>query len=230
MRIELERQFEEQALAVYENGKKHLNYRASRFLQKIRSDGGVAAAKAWLRPKKDDKPTNGFLRLVEHGRLDLSLEAVVLNERWGALFSEVELAVARQRLAKYGYFEIAADHRDRDDMLPQEVAVGELFLEGAVRSVLVNQYERNSAARSACIDHYGPQCYVCGFDFGNAYGSAFSRCIHVHHLCPLSSIGNSYQVDPVADLRPICPNCHAVVHKRDPCYTIAEARTLIRKA
>jgi len=34
----------------------------------------------------------------------------------------------------------------------------------------------------------------------------------VHHLVPISKIGKKYRVDPIKDLRPVCPNCHAVIH------------------
>ena len=222
----LERQFDDQAMAVYENGKRVLGYNGTRFLQKIRADGGLAAAKSWLRPKKNDKPTNGFLKLVDYGRLDLSLEALVLAEPWNTLFTDGELDVARQRLTKYGYFKPETDARDRSDLFPQQVDDGS-FSEGSVETVLINQYERNAAARAACIQHYGSKCYICGFDFAAVYGSDFDGYIHVHHLCPLSSIGAEYTINPIADLRPVCPNCHAVIHKKDPCYTIEEVRVML---
>jgi 5-methylcytosine-specific restriction enzyme A len=40
--------------------------------------------------------------------------------------------------------------------------------------------------------------------------------IRVHHLRELSSLGEGYQVNPVADLRPVCPNCHAMLHTQRP--------------
>jgi hypothetical protein len=226
MPTDVERQFEYQVMAVYENGKRVLGYNATRFLQKIRADGGLAAAKSWLRPKKNDKPTKGFLMLVDCGRLDLSLEALVLNDPWNTLFNEDELAMARKRLAKYGYFEPKTNDRDRADLFPQQVD-GDSFHEGSVHSVLINQYERNAAARAACIEHYGARCYVCDFNFAETYGPDFHGFIHVHHLCPLSSIGADYTIDAIADLRPVCPNCHAVIHKKEPCYTIEEVRKML---
>jgi 5-methylcytosine-specific restriction protein A len=44
----------------------------------------------------------------------------------------------------------------------------------------------------------------------------------VHHLVPLASIGREYHIDPVADLRPVCPNCHAMLNRQDPPFTIEE--------
>lgn len=101
------------------------------------------------------------------------------------------------------------------------------LVEGAVKSVLVNAYERSAEARRRCIEHWGPACTVCDFDFGEVYGSALRGFIHVHHLKALSEIAAEYVVDPVADLRPVCPNCHAVIHSREPQYAVDEARGLV---
>jgi predicted HNH restriction endonuclease len=46
----------------------------------------------------------------------------------------------------------------------------------------------------------------------------------VHHLRPLSGIAEEYEIDPVEDLRPVCPNCHAMLHRKTPPYTIDELR------
>jgi 5-methylcytosine-specific restriction protein A len=96
------------------------------------------------------------------------------------------------------------------------------FLEGRRKVVVVNYYERNPKARRACIDHYGVSCAACGMDFAQRYGEVADGYIHVHHLNPISSVGEVYELDPIRDLRPVCPNCHAVIHLRTPPYTIGE--------
>jgi predicted HNH restriction endonuclease len=100
--------------------------------------------------------------------------------------------------------------------------------EGAVRQVLVNVYERNPVARAKCIEHYGTECAVCGINFGRAYGLIAEGFIHVHHLRPLSSIRSEYVVDPVKDLRPVCPNCHAVLHLLDDPSRVDELSKTVR--
>lgn len=110
---------------------------------------------------------------------------------------------------------------------PEEVSPGTTHLEGRVRQILVNVYERNPAARAACIAHYGPTCSICAFDFGETYGDLGKGFIHVHHLKELSSIAAEYEVDPIHDLRPVCPNCHAMLHKGDPPPSLDELRHLI---
>ena len=97
-------------------------------------------------------------------------------------------------------------------LLPGEVARPAAYIEGATRCVSVNAYERSREAIVECKARRGTRCIVCGFDFGAVYGAEFAGFIHVHHLRPLSEIGEQYEVDPVADLCPVCPNCHAIIH------------------
>jgi 5-methylcytosine-specific restriction enzyme A len=112
---------------------------------------------------------------------------------------------------------------------PEEVeqVEAEIF-EGAVKRVSVNAYERSPEARKKCIEYYGVTCQVCGFNFEKTYGEAGKDFIHVHHLKQISEIGETYQVDPILDLRPVCPNCHAIIHKRNPPYTIEEVKSLLK--
>jgi 5-methylcytosine-specific restriction protein A len=86
------------------------------------------------------------------------------------------------------------------------------YAEGGLVSVLSNRYERDARARTECIRHYGSSCVVCGINFAKAYGGLGTGFIHVHHLTPLSQIRSKYKVDPIKDLRPVCPNCHAMLH------------------
>lgn len=114
--------------------------------------------------------------------------------------------------------------------LAEEVTDTEAIYEGALRKISVNSYERNPEARHRCIKHFGTTCVVCGFDFAVTYGKVGEGLIHVHHLKELAEIGEEYEVDPTRDLRPVCPNCHAIIHRRKPAYSIEEVKALIRRA
>lgn len=107
---------------------------------------------------------------------------------------------------------------------PDEVATGDEYLEGALHIIQVNAYERNAEARKACLSHFGVECQVCGFDFEQVYGELGTSFIHVHHIVPLSEIGKTYQVDPIKDLVPVCPNCHAMIHRTRPALSLQELR------
>lgn len=101
--------------------------------------------------------------------------------------------------------------------------------EGAKKTVQVNVYERNSQARRRCIEHHGATCAACGIDFATAYGGIGEGFIHVHHVTPISQVGGSYSLNPITDLIPVCPNCHAMLHhKVSNPRTLDELRTLIR--
>lgn len=112
---------------------------------------------------------------------------------------------------------------------PDEVSDNETLYEGAKFPITVNAYERNPEARKQCIAHYGATCFVCGFDFGLTYGEVGRGFIHSHHLRQLSDIGEEYVIDPINDLRPVCPNCHAIIHKRKTPYSIDEVRSLLQQ-
>jgi 5-methylcytosine-specific restriction protein A len=88
--------------------------------------------------------------------------------------------------------------------------------EGACTKISVNRYERHPVNRAACIAAHGAFCNVCGFDFGEVYGSLGHGYIEVHHRVPVSRMGADYIVDPIRDLVPLCSNCHAAVHRNDP--------------
>jgi hypothetical protein len=113
---------------------------------------------------------------------------------------------------------------------PEEITETATYVEGNAVQVLVNRYERDPKARQACIVHFGATCVACGFESERAYGEVIAGLIHVHHLRPLATLGPNYEVDPIIDLRPVCPNCHSVIHRREPPYSIEEVRGLIKTA
>jgi 5-methylcytosine-specific restriction protein A len=117
-----------------------------------------------------------------------------------------------------------ASGKSTSNRIPEEVSSKAIYVEGSVTTIPVNAYERNAKARKACLAHYGYSCTVCGFSFERTYGKLGKSYIHVHHLVPLSDIKKEYTIDPINDLVPICPNCHAMAHRTDPPQTIAELK------
>ena len=111
----------------------------------------------------------------------------------------------------------------------EESQSSDTFCEGAVNEIQVNKYERSTDARNACIARFTATCIICGFNFNATFGPMAAGFIHVHHVKPLSEIGEKYRVDPIKDLRPACPNCHAVIHMGGKCRTIEEVRKLLEE-
>ena len=112
------------------------------------------------------------------------------------------------------------------DKHPDDVPLGAPLREGATTTVTVTLYERSAIARRRCVEHYGCSCCVCGFSFESAYGELGRDYIHVHHVLPLAELDAEYEVDPIRDLRPVCPNCHAMLHRKSPALSIAELKAI----
>lgn len=86
---------------IYRRAKDEVGYQATIFLKMITDRGGLATAKTLINAIR---PSDGYTRLYELGRLDLSVEAVVVeNKRWHDLFEPEELDRARRRLVQYRY-------------------------------------------------------------------------------------------------------------------------------
>lgn len=102
---------------------------------------------------------------------------------------------------------------------PSEI---KLYSEGKSRTVTSKTYDRNPQARQACISYYGYDCAVCGFNFRELYGDIGATYIEVHHLRQIADIGEEYLIDPVRDLRPVCANCHRMLHRSRPALSIEE--------
>ena len=114
---------------------------------------------------------------------------------------------------------------------PEEISsdYNEILIEGAKKMITVNFYERNCRARQLCIKHYGVKCQVCDFNFEKTYGEIGKDFIHVHHLTKVADIKDNYEVDPIKHLKPVCPNCHAMIHRQEPPYTIEELKEKLIK-
>jgi len=90
-------------------------------------------------------------------------------------------------------------------------------------------YERNPINRKLCIEANGYRCAVCGVDMEEQYGSLGKGFIEVHHVTPVSAYGGGKVIDPAKDLVPICPNCHSMIHRKTPPYSVEELKEMIRK-
>jgi len=119
-------------------------------------------------------------------------------------------------------------YKNKQEILlyPEEESVqtSDVKSEGSRISVIVNKYERNKEARELCIKHWKAICAVCELEFNKIYGKIGNGFIHVHHLKPISLIGKSYIIDPTKDLVPVCPNCHSMIHRKNPPFTIQQMK------
>jgi 5-methylcytosine-specific restriction protein A len=114
-----------------------------------------------------------------------------------------------------------------NSMLYPEQVSDDNYYEGLKKTITVNSYERDNNAREKCIEIFGAKCVICDLEFQNMYGEIGLGFIHIHHLTPLSEIKTEYTVVPQDDLRPVCPNCHSMLHRKNPPYTIEEMKEIV---
>ncbi|UGY27320.1 hypothetical protein HU675_0011475 [Bradyrhizobium septentrionale] len=97
----LSERFDAAMFDIYRRAKAEAGYNATLFLRMLSDKGGVETARQLI---NSTKPSDGYTSLYERGRLDLTVEAMVVeNSEWHDLFVAEEIAKARIRLQRYGY-------------------------------------------------------------------------------------------------------------------------------
>ena len=177
------------------------------------------------------------IRLVEEDNYQLKTYSMILeridNGEWSrARIKEFIPHLNDRKLIKSGNGWYAVSINAQPSLFPDEEDLVETddnkaqYFEGARKQITVNGYERSASARKKCIEHHGCFCAVCSLDFMHLYGSLGEGFIHVHHIKPLYESEKEYKLDPVKDLIPVCPNCHAMIHQTKPVKGIDEMKRI----
>ena len=150
---------------------------------------------------------------------------------WGTQAGGIEIPSEVADRLEGIWFEHVVSH----GLSPEPPSLGKstqvvLPTEGGRRAVTTTRLERSSAARRICLERKGFRCTVCDMDFGERYGAFGKGFIHVHHQTPLATRGGSTKTDPVRDLVPVCPNCHAMLHRQNPPVAVAALKRRINKS
>ena len=103
------------------------------------------------------------------------------------------------------------------------------FEEGGEVVVTSKRYERSKALRAEAVRHHGLNCRICNFNFHEAYGELGAEFIHIHHIDRVADSGVRV-VDVEKDLIPICPNCHAMIHRETPPIAPEKLKQLMEDA
>lgn len=159
-----------------------------------------------------DKTSLSYMTLLQKKLIpDAVIQGRTSDKSKGKKPEKVE---AHKKLFEYIQEQFISEIVETD--YPDEANVeSKTFPEGAKQTVQVNRYERSPEARAKCIEIYGTRCYVCTMSFEHTYGQFAKDFIHVHHINFLGVIKEEHEVDPEKDLRPVCPNCHAMLHRQE---------------
>jgi hypothetical protein len=97
----LVQEFDQRMQELYLSGKREARFSAPLFGELLKQQGGLETARRFIH-SPDYAP--GFTKLWERRRLDLTVEAVIVEEpKWQALFTPEEVDICRTRLNEYGY-------------------------------------------------------------------------------------------------------------------------------
>ncbi len=99
--------------------------------------------------------------------------------------------------------------------------------EGSEVIVTSKRRERNPRSRLLCLKIHGEICKVCNVDLKRLYNSS-RVIIEIHHIEPLSELSVPRVYNPITDLIPLCPNCHAAVHSEFPALDIETLKSRLR--
>lgn len=167
----------------------------------------------WKNIKDYEKSLNGSfirLRLIDQvSNPKLNLEHLKANGLSAAPQSPTRI---KQQLSEYLNRNFGDD--SQPDYFPDTLDENTILYEGLKKKITVNKYERSSRARDECIKSKGVNCIVCEMNFFDVYGEIGKGFIHVHHLTPIHQIESQYKINYKEDLVPVCPNCHAMLHRK----------------
>jgi len=199
-------------------------------LYEIKNDNGNLSVSLLVSSKglSNNERLSLFLKSnrVEYG------SDIIVIKTWNILNSNARLEDLTIALDHFLFIELKAYEKEIGKWLnDSNYAIYDIdyeLVEGAIKNISTNKYERNKEARKKCIEFHGTKCKICGFDFGKVYGEEFEGKIEVHHKKPLNEIKEEYVVDPINDLIPVCPNCHMIIHsKEEGVYTPEEVASML---
>ncbi|MBY0120919.1 EVE domain-containing protein [Bacillus sp. S/N-304-OC-R1] len=105
--------FHKEMLIIYDKSKT-IGYVPTKFRQMVANEGGLRTAKKLINSKN---LSDGFAELARLGRLDLTVESLILQRKYKPLFTKEELLIARERLSQLGYH-FEEERSENDVLLP----------------------------------------------------------------------------------------------------------------
>lgn len=100
------------------------------------------------------------------------------------------------------------------------------FDEGFRTEIIKEVSKRHKSLVELAKRKYGKKCSVCEFDFGKTFGNHGDGFIEIHHLKP---IAKGKRQTTIEDVRPVCPNCHRMLHRGNVLLSIEDLKKIINK-
>lgn len=173
-----------------------------------------------LQGRNDDKFSQKVRNLRAHKRLERDGYAEFRDGRY-YITGSGELAV--RRLSGFDKSLSAQGFSETQKAEALEKSATMTFVEeGQETQVKTKVKKRSAKLRALAVEHFSDaegriQCEGCGFEGSSAYGTHGKGLIEIHHKKPIFLEGKTKKIlrEALADLSPLCPTCHRMVH-RDP--------------
>lgn len=164
-----------------------------------------------------------------------------IRNEFKGLFRGMTIAQAvteLKQLANVDYEDIIAilsgkefsETKCEEDIQSETVIDYKIAKEGKSELFYTTRYERSPILRKRAIQIHGTTCMACKFNFYEFYGARGKDYIEVHHLIPLSTIEEEFEINPVTDMAVVCSNCHRMIHReRTNILSIDELKKIINQ-
>jgi 5-methylcytosine-specific restriction protein A len=161
--------------------------------------------------------------------LDVLMSGNLQKQNWIPMSSGVSIKPEVVDELENTWFGLITKTNNRNNPFKESPIRDFSFVEGKRTIVSSVKFERNPHARKKCLEHFGFNCVVCDFNFEETYGVVGREFIEVHHLNPISDMGGEYSFNPIESLRPVCSNCHSIIHRQKQPLSIQEVKNLMKK-
>ena len=210
------REIGRERLASYEAGRVPLPFRIG---EKVCDRWGINPF--WLADGKDPQLDRHFFSVIE-GTIKKSCS---FRDAVKMASSETRAAIAKGAKKATAMPSAGIVVMRSTGVIPGETVEPGAYFDPSVVRVAVDRRELDPFGRRECIERFGTVCQVCGMQFEKVYGKIGSDFIEIHHLFPEASEQDN--VDPAANLVPICSNCHRMIHRRSPMLSVQELKDIL---
>ena len=190
-----------------------------------------------LEGRNDTKFSQKVRNLVSHDTLTRrGIAEVVGTKKSSTVFSITDKGKKlyedqKDNLASLFSFQLEKTHKILSGMAEGRrvtVLTDETMIsEGRIEMVKKYAKKRSKALRDAAVKYYTRnghiECCACSLEFSSHYGAIGKNYIEIHHLNPICEYDGEVRLDldeAIRELRPLCANCHRVVHLHNPILSI----------
>lgn len=173
---------------------------------------------------------HGFINVLKLEDQAFKEDVIVSFRRWAKQVNgfPIEEKFNQDRLSKMAFEllvhkEIVEQFAEADTKSADKQAS---FDEGFSKQIVREIKSRSISLVQLAKRHYGSTCSICNFNFGETYGELGEGFIEMHHLKP---IHEGERVSAVEDLRPVCSNCHRMLHRGGEILSIEELKEKIEQ-